>query len=200
MLSGGGGDDTLIGNGGVDSLNGDAGNDTLIGGIGNDIMNGGAGNDTFVFAPGFGNDIVSNQRRWLRRQSRRRRPGPARYQRPRHHRRHLRRQRRHHRPRCRHAGRDRHQLDPGARGQRRRCQHHHHRRLQVGLRRDGMSLRSSGRRRDAVSKAGTSAGTNGTGRATAAAERRRPRPTRQSGRGMPASRASPSRSPRSWPC
>ena len=102
------------------------------------------------------------QRRWrLRRQSRWRRPGPARHQRPRHHRRHVRPQRRHHRSRCRHAGRNRHQLDPGARGQRRRCQHHHHRRLQVGLRRDGMSLQAAPKE-NAVSKAGTSA-TNGKG-------------------------------------
>jgi Ca2+-binding RTX toxin-like protein len=35
-----------------------AGNDTIIGGLGNDIMTGGAGNDTFVFAPGFGNDVI----------------------------------------------------------------------------------------------------------------------------------------------
>ena len=57
-LNGNGGDDTLIGNGGVDSLNGGAGNDILIGGAGNDIMNGGTGNDTFVFAPGFGSDVI----------------------------------------------------------------------------------------------------------------------------------------------
>lgn len=44
---------------GVDSLNGDAGIDTLVGGAGNDTMNGGAGNDFFVFAPGFGNDVVN---------------------------------------------------------------------------------------------------------------------------------------------
>ena len=57
-LNGNGGDDTLIGNGGVDSLNGGAGNDILIGGAGNDVMNGGSGNDTFVFAPGFGSDVI----------------------------------------------------------------------------------------------------------------------------------------------
>jgi len=58
-LSGGGGADTLIGGDGVDSLNGGAGNDILIGGAGNDIMNGGADNDTFVFAAGFGNDVIT---------------------------------------------------------------------------------------------------------------------------------------------
>ena len=59
MLNGGSGNDTLIGNGGIDSLNGGAGDDTLIGGAGNDLMNGGANNDTFVFAAGFGADTIS---------------------------------------------------------------------------------------------------------------------------------------------
>jgi Ca2+-binding RTX toxin-like protein len=58
-LNGGDGSDTLNGGGGVDTLNGGAGNDRMIGEVGNDIMNGGAGNDTFVFAAGFGNDIIS---------------------------------------------------------------------------------------------------------------------------------------------
>jgi hypothetical protein len=31
---------------------------TLSGGIGNDTMNGGNGSDTFVFAPGFGDDVI----------------------------------------------------------------------------------------------------------------------------------------------
>ena len=59
VLNGNGGADTLIGNGAVDSLNGGAGNDVLIGGAGNDVMNGGAGSDIFVFADGFGNDIIN---------------------------------------------------------------------------------------------------------------------------------------------
>ena len=59
VLSGAGGADTLIGNAGVDSLNGGAGDDTLIGGAGNDVMNGGTGADTFVFATGFGNDVIT---------------------------------------------------------------------------------------------------------------------------------------------
>jgi Ca2+-binding RTX toxin-like protein len=59
ILSGGGGSDTLIGNVGVDSLTGGDGADILIGGAGNDVMNGGTGADTFVFAAGFGNDVIS---------------------------------------------------------------------------------------------------------------------------------------------
>jgi len=59
ILNGNGGNDTLNGNGGNDNLGGGGGNDVLVGGAGNDIMNGGAGTDTFVFAPGFGNDIVA---------------------------------------------------------------------------------------------------------------------------------------------
>ena len=50
MITGGDGNDALGGGGGAD---------TLIGGAGNDVMNGGTGNDMFVFAAGFGNDIVS---------------------------------------------------------------------------------------------------------------------------------------------
>ncbi len=45
VLSGGDGDDVLKGRGGNDTLNGDAGNDTLNGGDGNDSLNGGAGAD-----------------------------------------------------------------------------------------------------------------------------------------------------------
>ena len=41
-------------------LQGGGGNDTLIGGSGNDTLNGGAGNDSFVFAPGFGNDLLQS--------------------------------------------------------------------------------------------------------------------------------------------
>ncbi|HEU4377500.1 MAG TPA: peroxidase family protein [Hyphomicrobiaceae bacterium] len=58
-LNGAGGSDTLNGMGGNDTLNGDAGDDRLTGGVGNDTMNGGTGNDTFVFAAGFGNDVIN---------------------------------------------------------------------------------------------------------------------------------------------
>jgi len=46
-FNGGPGNDTLIGDTGIDTLNGDAGNDTLRGKAGADILNGGDGDDTF---------------------------------------------------------------------------------------------------------------------------------------------------------
>ncbi|MDP2989064.1 MAG: calcium-binding protein, partial [Kiritimatiellota bacterium] len=49
LLSGGDGDDTLIGLGGNDTLNGGNGNDFLDGGSGNDSLNGGDGDDTYYF-------------------------------------------------------------------------------------------------------------------------------------------------------
>ncbi|WP_425373412.1 calcium-binding protein, partial [Microvirga flavescens] len=65
-VSGGSGNDTIIGSGeandlkgnvGNDSLDGGAGNDTLDGGFGNDVLIGGAGADTLD--GGFGNDFAS---------------------------------------------------------------------------------------------------------------------------------------------
>ncbi|WP_171254680.1 calcium-binding protein [Acinetobacter sp. NRRL B-65365] len=52
--------DQLNGLAGNDILYGNAGNDTLIGGTGNDHLEGGTGNDTYIFAPNFGHDIISN--------------------------------------------------------------------------------------------------------------------------------------------
>ncbi len=49
----------ITGGVGIDALSGGGGADTLIGGTGNDVMIGGTGNDMFVFAAGFGNDIIS---------------------------------------------------------------------------------------------------------------------------------------------
>jgi serralysin len=57
-ITGGSGNDTLIGGDQADTLVGGGGNDTLRGGQGNDVLIGGAGNDTFAFARGDGNDIV----------------------------------------------------------------------------------------------------------------------------------------------
>jgi Ca2+-binding RTX toxin-like protein len=58
-LSGAGGDDSLVGDLGNDTLSGGAGADSLTGGAGNDTMNGNAGNDIFLFAAGFGDDIIN---------------------------------------------------------------------------------------------------------------------------------------------
>lgn len=52
MLSGGDGNDTLIGSSGADHLYGDAGNDVLKGGDGDDLMYGGAGKDKLVGGKG----------------------------------------------------------------------------------------------------------------------------------------------------
>src|SRR4029079_11127872 len=49
----------IDGQGGDDIIDAGGGADTIIGGAGNDSMNGGAGNDTFVFAAGFGNDVIA---------------------------------------------------------------------------------------------------------------------------------------------
>ncbi|HIK53927.1 MAG TPA: hypothetical protein IGS37_02000 [Synechococcales cyanobacterium M55_K2018_004] len=51
-MSGGDGDDELIGGLGNDILSGDAGNDTLIGGAGNDTLRGGLGSDRFLYDTG----------------------------------------------------------------------------------------------------------------------------------------------------
>ena len=50
----------LEGGAGNDVLSGGAGADRLIGGTGNDTLTGGAGKDVFVFAPGFGKDIITD--------------------------------------------------------------------------------------------------------------------------------------------
>jgi len=50
ILTGGGGDDTLLGGSGNDSLNGGYGNDLLGGGLGKDSLVGGLGADVFKFA------------------------------------------------------------------------------------------------------------------------------------------------------
>jgi Ca2+-binding RTX toxin-like protein len=57
-LYGGSLNDALYGGEGNDNLYGNAGNDTLIGEAGDDYLEGGAGDDVFVFAAGFGNDLV----------------------------------------------------------------------------------------------------------------------------------------------
>jgi len=59
-LNAGAGRDVLDGGDGNDTLNGGGGVDILTGGAGNDTMTSGAGNDIFVFAPGFGNDVITD--------------------------------------------------------------------------------------------------------------------------------------------
>ena len=52
--------ETIAGGAGNDTLYGRGGNDILTGGTGNDFLQGGAHDDTYVFARGFGQDIVSD--------------------------------------------------------------------------------------------------------------------------------------------
>ena len=47
-ITGGGGNDTLVGDGNANTIVGGAGNDTLVGGFGADTLTGGAGVDYFV--------------------------------------------------------------------------------------------------------------------------------------------------------
>ncbi len=57
------GNDTIFGGAGDDTLKGQAGADCLQGGMGDDNLCGGGGGDRFVFAPGFGNDTISDFRK-----------------------------------------------------------------------------------------------------------------------------------------
>jgi Ca2+-binding RTX toxin-like protein len=68
-IYGGADSDTITGNNGNDTLFGGAGNDTILSGngddviysgAGNDTINSGLGNDTFIFASGFGSDIINS--------------------------------------------------------------------------------------------------------------------------------------------
>jgi len=69
-IQAGGGHDYLAGRGGADDLFGGEGDDELLGGGGWDNLDGGAGNDTlsggfkgrdvFIFANGFGEDIITD--------------------------------------------------------------------------------------------------------------------------------------------
>ena len=59
-LLGGSGNDLLCGDAGNDFLSGGAGADTLIGGKGNDTLTGGAGKDVFVYASGYGDDVITD--------------------------------------------------------------------------------------------------------------------------------------------
>ena len=58
-VTGGSGNDALVGDGLANSLSGGSGNDWITGSGGNDALTGGSGNDNFVFAPNFGRDTVA---------------------------------------------------------------------------------------------------------------------------------------------
>ncbi|MDO9173347.1 MAG: hypothetical protein Q7V62_00995, partial [Actinomycetota bacterium] len=68
LIDAGAGNDTVLGGSGADRLRGDAGNDALDGGAGDDTLTGGAdtdalaggdGDDTYVFADGWGKDVIT---------------------------------------------------------------------------------------------------------------------------------------------
>ncbi|BDT79211.1 cadherin-like domain-containing protein [Polynucleobacter yangtzensis] len=58
-LTGGAGNDYLIGNTGVDTLSGGSGNDVLVGGAGADMMTGGSGADLFIVNTGDASTTIS---------------------------------------------------------------------------------------------------------------------------------------------
>ncbi|MGL4666965.1 MAG: calcium-binding protein, partial [Saezia sp.] len=60
LIKGLAGNDNLYGQAGNDQLEGGDGNDRLEGGAGNDLLMGGTGDDTYVFARGFGQDVIDN--------------------------------------------------------------------------------------------------------------------------------------------
>ena len=59
-LTGDTGDDTIIGGGGSDTIEGGAGIDRIEGDAGDDTLTGGSQADMFVFAPGNGNDTITD--------------------------------------------------------------------------------------------------------------------------------------------
>lgn len=60
VITGNEGNNKLDGALGDDTLYGGVGNDVLIGGVGNDRLTGGDGTDVFRFAPGSGNDLITD--------------------------------------------------------------------------------------------------------------------------------------------
>ncbi|MEM6619532.1 MAG: hypothetical protein AAF631_09535 [Pseudomonadota bacterium] len=59
-LAGGSGADTLVGGDGDDAIRGGKGNDQINGGAGDDTLSGGVARDTFIFADGWGADVVTD--------------------------------------------------------------------------------------------------------------------------------------------
>ncbi len=62
LVEAGSGDDAILGGAGADVIDGGSGADRITGGAGDDVLTGGSGHDVFVFAAGFGRDIVTDFR------------------------------------------------------------------------------------------------------------------------------------------
>ena len=60
VIDAGSGDDVILAGLGNDVVDGGSGNDRIVGGAGNDALIGGSGRDVFVFATGFGKDIIGD--------------------------------------------------------------------------------------------------------------------------------------------
>ena len=60
VIDAGSGDDIILAGLGNDVVDGGSGNDRIVGGAGNDALTGGSGRDVFVFATGFGKDIIGD--------------------------------------------------------------------------------------------------------------------------------------------
>ncbi len=60
VIDAGSGDDLITAGAGNDIVDGGSGVDRIDGGAGTDLLKGGSGSDTFVFAPGFGRDVISD--------------------------------------------------------------------------------------------------------------------------------------------
>jgi 3',5'-cyclic AMP phosphodiesterase CpdA len=52
--------DIVLGGAGNDVVKGGSGDDVITGGAGNDLLSGGSGHDAFVFAAGFGHDVIGD--------------------------------------------------------------------------------------------------------------------------------------------
>jgi Ca2+-binding RTX toxin-like protein len=60
IVDAGSGDDIVLGGAGNDIIDGGSGADRIEGGAGDDILTGGSGHDVFVFAAGFGKDVITD--------------------------------------------------------------------------------------------------------------------------------------------
>ena len=60
MVDAGSGDDVILAGAGNDTVDAGSGDDRIAGGAGDDVLAGGSGHDVFVFAAGFGKDVISD--------------------------------------------------------------------------------------------------------------------------------------------